>query len=167
MLFKGVWASRDNALYNLKLIVNVRRILLVTHMALRLHLVGKAAVVLRDLALAIAVESIATEVRVVGVEIGLCLFGEFGICLRDISICANMSRKILTCTRPHTKSNGKPYRSTVSTNTRRVRACIQIMALSLYPVRPSRSASPHSFFASCSSWLASLASSSFPPSLYL
>lgn len=66
-----------------------------------------------------------------------------------------------------TKSSGRPYRSTVSTKTRRTSIWIQTITASLQAVRPRRRVSPQSLCASLPTRSTSFHSSSFPPSTYL
>lgn len=73
----------------------------------------------------------------------------------------------LTRTIEDTKSKGNPYRSTVSTKTRKTKTWIQTITASLQLVRPSRIVSPHSLRSSPPTRSTSFASSSRPPSMYL
>jgi hypothetical protein len=92
ILFAHVYICISDAivtprLYNLKLVVNVCSILLVTNMPRRLHLSCQSCVVLLDASLVVAAEGVAAQVRVVVVEVCLCLLRCLGIARLERSAC--------------------------------------------------------------------------------
>jgi hypothetical protein len=111
--------SSQARLYNLKLVVHVSSVLLVTDMTSCLHLVCQGGIILLDATLVVATEGVATEVRVGIVEVGLRFLCLFGVRLQMSALVrVRIGQLVLTCTIPQTKSSGNPYRSTVSTKTR-------------------------------------------------
>ena len=153
---------------DLKLVEHICRIIF-TEVSRCLHVCRHARIILLYSSLFISSERVASEIRVVGIQLRFYLFRHFRRRLNGWSalLPKRICQTLHTSTRPHINSKGRPYLSTVSTNTLNASTCTQIMAPSLYPVRPNLSASPQTFLSSLLRSSTSLFSCSPPPSTYL
>lgn len=161
--------SINSVLLHLQVIANIRRILSVAHLTGCLHICTQRRVVLGRLALLVPSKRIPSQIRKGGVEAPSCL-GLFvsGCLLSRISFLDPLSTHVrLTVSNPQTKSRGRPYLKTVSTNTLNTITWTHACTASLHPVLPSLSVSPHNFLSSAVTLSTSFASASFPPSRYL
>lgn len=84
-------------LYDLKLVVYVRGVFLITDVPRRLHLGSQSRIILLDAALVVTAKSIAAQVRVVCVEICLCLLRRLGVRLCWSVLFLIRYRKMLVC----------------------------------------------------------------------
>ena len=147
---------------NLEVVADIRRVLLTPSRHLHVGLI-----VLYRPPFFISPNGVARQVRIVRIQRISYLLFLFRGRLPSSANDTGRRRPARTFTNPQTNDSGKPYLSTVSTNTRKTSTCTHAITASPQLVRANRRTSPQSFLSSFETLSNSFFSSSFPPSLNL